>query len=328
MRTLLFSIALTFFLLGCSDTGRDIKLPEMNSYDDEQNVVLEKFEWLGFPPSIVRTERISEDLAVIFGYGGNVLVSVGDDGVLIVDSQFPEVYEAIMDEIKKLGGNSVDYIINTHFHFDHAEGNRAFGMQGAKIIAHQNSVDFFERGAEIDMVAISWPQQSYEKEARPTMTYSDQMTLHFNGHTIEIRNYGPAHTTGDSFIFFKESNVLHMGDVANLTGLPYIDAGNGGTVDGMIYSIKKALTMIDENTIVVPGHGAISGREDLEIYLAKIELVRNRVFNMIEEGMSLQEILREDPGAEVFPSSPFDAGFGIPASHTFVDRAYVSMKKN
>ena len=184
------------------------------------------------------------------------------------------------------------------------------------------------RGADIDMVAISWPQQSYEEEARPTLTYSDQMTLHFNGHTIEIRNYGPAHTTGDSFIFFKESNVLHMGDVANLTGLPYIDAGNGGTVDGMIYSIKKALTMIDENTIVVLGHGEISGREDLEIYLAKIELVRNRVFNMIEEGMSLKEILREDPGAEVFPSSPFDAGFGIPASHTFVDRAYVSMKKN
>ena len=155
MRTLIVSIAFALFLLGCSDTGPVLKLPAMNSYDDEQNFVLEKFEWLGFPSSIVRTERISEDLAVIFGYGGNVLVSVGDDGVLIVDSQFPEVYEAIMAEIKKLGGSSVDYIINTHFHFDHAEGNRAFGMQGAKIIAHQNSVDFFERGAEIDMVAIS-----------------------------------------------------------------------------------------------------------------------------------------------------------------------------
>ena len=89
----------SFLLLGCSDTGPVSKLPEMNSYDDEQNIILEKFEWLGFPPSIVRTEKISEDLAVIFGYGGNVLVSVGDDGVLIVDSQFPEVYEAIMAEI-------------------------------------------------------------------------------------------------------------------------------------------------------------------------------------------------------------------------------------
>ena len=131
MRVLIFAIALTFFLLGCSDTGRDIKLPEMNSYDDEQNVVLEKFEWVGFPPSIVRTERISEDLAVIFGYGGNVLVSVGDDGVLIVDSQFPEVYEAIMGEIQKLGGNSVDYIINTHFHFDHVHSSDRFGFPDA-----------------------------------------------------------------------------------------------------------------------------------------------------------------------------------------------------
>ena len=226
--------------------------------------------------------------------------------------------EDLRDDMLAVGVKGVDAALQR---FPNADRQRL------RQLLMQAGKEIFERGADIDMVAISWPQQVYEKEARQTMTYSDQMTLNFNGHTIEIRNYGPAHTTGDSFIFFRESNVLHMGDVANLTGLPYIDAGNGGTVDGMIYSIKKALQMTDENTVVVPGHGEISGREDLEIYLAKIELVRNRVFNMIEEGMNLQDILQADPASEVFPSSPFDAGFGIPASHTFVDRAYASMTK-
>ena len=327
MKNVSFLMILAIFAVGCSENAAVNNLPAMNDYSEEQNAVLERFEWLGFDPSILRTERITEDLAVVFGYGGNVLVSVGEDGVLIVDSQFPEVHGALLSEISKLGGDSVDYVISTHFHFDHAEGNRAFGPLGADIIAHKNSMAYFEEGANIDMVSLVWPQQPYEKEALPKLTYSEEMALNFNGHTIEIRNYGPAHTSGDSFIYFRESNVIHMGDVANLTGLPFIDAGNGGSVDGMIYSVKKVLSVIDENTVVVPGHGEISRKEDLEVYVAKMELVRNRVASMIEEGLSHEEVLELDPGAEIFPSSAFDSGFGIPPSQVFVDRAYVSMKK-
>ena len=141
-------------------------------------------------------------------------------------------------------------------------------------------------------------------------------------------NFGPAHTSGDSFIYFKESNVVHMGDVANLTGLPFIDAGNGGTLEGMVYSIRRVLDMIDEDTIVVPGHGEVSKKEDLEIYVSKLELARDRISVMINNGMTLDEVVEADPASDLFPSSPFDASTGMPASKLFANRSYVSMTKN
>jgi len=327
MKRFILAVTLIIFLSSC-DTDTNLgSIPELNAYSDDQNYTLEKFQWLGFDPSLLRTEKLKDGLAVIFGYGGNILVSVGEDGVLIIDSQFPEVYNTILSEIKKMGGSSVDYVINTHFHFDHAEGNRAFGPMGADIIAHENSMDYFRQGANINMVGIAWPQQPYEELAIPRITYSDVMTLNLNGHTIEVMHFGPAHTTGDSFIYFKESNVIHMGDVANLTGLPFIDAGNGGTVDGMIYSIRKVMEIINEETIVVPGHGEVSTIQDLEAYVSKMETARDRIAKLIDQGMTLEEVVSADPASDLFPSSPFDGATGISASKVFADRAYVSMKK-
>ena len=118
-----------------------------------------------------------------------------------------------------------------------------------------------------------------------------------------------------------------MGDVANLTGLPFIDAGNGGTLPGMIYSIRKVMELINEDTIVVPGHGEISKKSDLEDYVSKMEVAEQRISAMIQKGMSLEEVMEENPAADLFPSSPFDAGTGIAASKLFVNRSYVSMTK-
>ena len=323
---LLLLVCVCFLLVSCTNEGKG-GLPEMNAYSDDQNYVLERFQWLGFDPSILYTQNLKDGLSVIFGYGGNILVSVGDDGVLIVDSQFPEVFDTILSEIRTLGGNSVDYVINTHFHFDHAEGNRAFGPMGADIIAHENSIDYFKNGTDINMVGVVWPQQPYETLAIPSTTYKDEMSLNLNGHTINIMHFGPAHTTGDSFIYFEESNVIHMGDVANLTGLPFIDAGNGGTLEGMISSIRKVMDIIDDQTIVVPGHGEVSTKADIESYVSKLETVRDRLLKLVEKEMTLEEVLELDPASDLFPSSPFDAGTGMPASKMFVDRAYTSMTK-
>lgn len=320
-------ILVSLLALSCSDKVNESSLPEMNAYDDRQNYVLERFQWLGFDPSIISTQELKDGLGVIFGYGGNILVSVGEDGVLIVDSQFPEVYDTILREINKMGGSSVDYIINTHFHFDHAEGNRAFGPLGADIIAHENSLDYFKYGTDINMVGVMWPQQPYEISATPRVTYDDEMSMHLNGHTIKIMHFGPAHTSGDSFIYFEESNVIHLGDVANLTGLPYIDAGNGGTLEGMIYSIREVMKIINEDTLVVPGHGEVSDINDLEEYVSKMELARDRLLALKEQGLSLEEVLELDPASDIFPSSPFDEGTGYKASILFADRAYTSMIK-
>ena len=116
----------------------------------------------------------------------------------------------------------------------------------------KNSIDYFRNGTDINMVGVVWPQQPYELLATPRVTYKDEMSMHLNGHTIKIMHYGPAHTSGDSFIYFEESNVIHLGDVANLTGLPFIDAGNGGTLEGMIFSIREVMKIINEDTLIVP----------------------------------------------------------------------------
>jgi len=330
MKKIILMLIASVAIASCSsdNSSASADLPKLHNYSEDQNYTLEKFQWLGFDPSIISTVTLKDGLAVIFGYGGNILVSVGEDGVLIVDSQFPEVYESILSEINALGGDSVDYVINTHFHFDHAEGNRAFGPLGADIIAHENSMEYFLNGTNINLVGLEWPQQPYEPLAVPRFTFSDSMFLNLNGHTIEVLNFGPAHTSGDSFIYFKESNVVHMGDVANLTGLPFIDAGNGGTLEGMVYSIRRVLDMIDEDTIVVPGHGEVSKKEDLEIYVSKLELARDRISVMINNGMTLDEVVEADPASDLFPSSPFDASTGMPASKLFANRSYVSMTKN
>ena len=182
MKKNLLLACLCFLIAACSNEDKNV-LPEMNAYSEDQNYVLERFQWLGFDPSLLYTQELKDGLSVIFGYGGNILVSVGEDGVLIVDSQFPEVFDTILSEIKELGGDSVDYVINTHFHFDHAEGNRAFGPLGADIIAHENSLEYFKNGANINMVGVMWPQQPYEPLAIPSgmgrskMHYAYGMTV-------------------------------------------------------------------------------------------------------------------------------------------------------
>ena len=135
MKRIISIMSFIIFLTSCDIDSNLGPVPELNAYTDEQNFTLEKFQWLGFDPSLLKTESLKDSLNVIFGYGGNILVSVGEDGVLIIDSQFPEVYDTILKEIEKMGGSSVDYVINTHFHFDHAEGNRAFGPLGADILS-------------------------------------------------------------------------------------------------------------------------------------------------------------------------------------------------
>ena len=325
MHKLISLLILILISTSCSKEDTGPLLPDMNAYSDEQNYVLERFQWIGFDPSIIRSEKLKDGLGVIFGYGGNILVSVGDDGVLIIDSQFPEVFDTILSEINKLGGNSVDYVINTHFHFDHAEGNRAFGPLGADIIAHANTIDYFRNGTDINLVGIVWPQQPYEILATPRFTYEDEMFLHLNGQSIKIMHFGPAHTSGDSFIYFEDSNVIHLGDVANLTGLPFIDAGTGGTLEGMIFSIREVMKVINEDTIIVPGHGEVSNINDLEEYVSKMEIVRDRLLIFKDQGLTLEEVVELDPAADIFPSSPFDEGTGTKASILFVDRAYTSM---
>ena len=291
------------------------------NYKEGQKAVTDVFGWDMKNPSIT-TERISDNLHVLFGNGGNILVSIGENGVLLVDDQMPEAKNVILRAIRKLGGRSVDYVINTHWHFDHAEGNNAFGPSGAQIIAQENSRYMMLNPQPINLSFIVYPQQPYPLEAVPEITYKNSMNLHLNGDRIELYHFGHAHTTGDSAVYLRDSNVLHMGDVFNMSGPPFIDADNGGSIDGIIQFCEEVLKVANDETIVVPGHGPISTTQDIQTYIDMLIVVRDRIRSQIDEGKNLEEIIASDPSKEwrdKFGEGPFIQGV--------VDRAYAGMIK-
>lgn len=265
-----------------------------------------------------RSEPVGDGLHVLFGYGGNIVVSIGDQGVLMVDSQFSQMLPAIKDTISELGGGGIDFTINTHWHFDHADGNPTLGRDGSWIVSQINSRRMMSGKHAIDLVTVAYEQPPYPDEAMPVITYTDHMQFHFNGETVDLFHFGPAHTTGDTAVYFRDSNVVHMGDVFN-AGYPFIDAGNGGDIDGMIRFCKEVRSQLDDNSIVVPGHGPVLGYAELENYIDMLETVRDRISGMIHDGKSLEEVIAAAPTAE------FDEKYGDPGR--LIDRAYMSLSR-
>jgi len=265
----------------------------------------------------IRAERLGDGLHALFGVGGAIIVSIGEQGVLVVDDQFPEMAPKYKEKIRELGGGDIDFVINTHWHFDHADGNKALGPEGTWIVAHENSRRMMMRDNVINLVTSRRDQPAYPEAALPVITYADGMMFHFNGEPIELLHFGPAHTTGDTAVIFRGHNVVHMGDVFNNAGYPFIDADNGGSLNGVIEFSSRVLERIDERTIVVPGHGPIATYADLEAYVEMLTAVRDRIAELIESGASLEQVVAARP------TEPFDARYGNPAS--FVDRAYASL---
>ena len=211
---------------------------------------------LGSPDETeIRIQKITENLYLFFGLGGNIAVSIGDDGVLIVDDQIPSLIPKIKDAIKEIGGGDLVYTINTHWHFDHAEGNLALDPKITKIISQSNAREYMAKGGLIDMVANRINQEPYPDYALPVITYENGMTLYFNNEEIEIVHFGPAHTSGDSAVIFHNQNAVHYGDVFVTEGYPFIDVSSGGSIDGIINFLSKSLTKLKPGAIILPGHG-------------------------------------------------------------------------
>lgn len=280
--------------------------------------LLASFGW-DFDSIEIRTEKVTDNFYVLFGGGGNIGVSVGGQGVLIVDDQFPELIPKIGDAIRKIGGGSVDFAVNTHWHFDHAEGNLALGPGGTWLVSQANSREKMLGDHVINMVASKYLQKAYPKSALPVITYDDTMQFHFNDEQVDLMHFGPAHTTGDTAVIFRGSNVVHLGDVFN-RGYPFIDADNGGDLAGMIAFCQAVLDTIDENTVVVPGHGEISDYEGLKSYIQMLSTVHDRIAKMVKRGKSLEEV------AAAGVTEGFDATYGDPAG--FIDRAYASISRD
>ena len=265
----------------------------------------------------ITTEKIAPNLWVIFGVGGNIVASIGDNGVLIVDDQIPELIPKIGKTIEGLGGKGIDFVVNTHFHFDHADGNLTLGPQGAVIVSHSSAREMMQEERLIDMVQLAYLQQPYPEPALPVMTFDDAMQIHFNGEQIDLLHAGPAHTNGDTAVLFRGSNVVHMGDVFNRRGYPFVDAGNGGTLDGLIRFCEDILQQIGPDTVVVPGHGPVGTHADFVAYVDMLRTIHERLSAAIADGKSFQEITEAKITAE------WDEQWGNPAS--LLDRAYWSL---
>ena len=288
--------------------------------------LLERFGW-DFETAEVATEQVGDGLYALFGLGGNVAVSIGTDGVLIVDDQFPEMVPKMRAAIEALGGatgagSEIDYVINTHWHFDHAQGNLALGPAGTRILAHANARHDMARGGLINLVIARYRQEPYPEEALPTITYTGGMRLHFNGGQIDLIHAGPAHTTGDTAVIFRKQNAVHFGDVFVTTGYPFVDVDSGGDIDGMIEFCRTVLGELAEDAVVIPGHGQLADRAAVEAYVGMLETVRSRVAGLIDQGKTREEVIAARVTAE------FDETYGPEsASLGFVDRVYTSLTR-
>ena len=307
----LVPLALVALLISAPVTAHDaLSLAEL----------IKAFGW-DFESAEITTEKVGDHLYVLFGIGGNIAVSVGPQGVLIVDDQFPELMPRIKAAIEELGGGGdVDFAINTHWHFDHAESNATLGAEGTWLVSQLNSREMMLDQHVIDLVALAYQQEAYPPEALPVITFDEQMQFFFNDERIDLVHFGPAHTTGDTAVIFRSHNAVHMGDVYNNSGYPFIDAGNGGSLDGIIDFCTAVLAELDEDTVVIPGHGPVATYADMQAYVAMLETIRARIVALIDRGASLSDVIAAKPTAE------WDEAKGNP--ERLLDRAYRSLTRD
>lgn len=267
----------------------------------------------------ITSQRVADGLHVLLGVGGNIAASIGTQGVLIVDDQFPGMVPKIQAEIRSLGGGEIDFAINTHWHFDHADGNKTLGPAGTWIVSQRNSRDKMTQDNRINLVNQVREQPAYPVEALPVASYDDRMSFHFNGERIDLLHFGPAHTTGDTAVIFRSRNAVHMGDVFNNAGYPFVDADNGGSLTGIIEFCAAVLEEINADTVVIPGHGPVTDYADMVDYVAMLRTIRDRIQALIAGGATLEQVVAAQPTRD------WDEEQGDPAN--FLNRAYTSLTR-
>lgn len=235
----------------------------------------------------IRTEVAAPGVAVLFGAGGNIAVSHGPDGTIVIDDQFAPLTPRIMAAIEALGAPPARYLINTHWHGDHTGGNENFGRAGTVIMAHDHVRDRMateqRRGTR-----VTPPSPAI---ALPVITWHDGIQLHMNG-GIRTMHMPHAHTDGDSIVWFRAANVVHMGDLYfNRVSLPFIDLSSGGNARGVLAAAERVLAMADDNTVIIPGHGPLARKADLQGYRDMLAEVIGAVERARAEGKTLEEVL-------------------------------------
>ena len=241
----------------------------------------------------VTSTEVTKNIHMLVGQGGNVGVFIGKDGTFVIDDQFAQLSEKIMAEIKKIGGDAPKFLLNTHFHGDHSGGNENFGKKGAMIVSHINVRKRLIDGSAIKEFGMLAPPAP--SEALPIMTFDSQMHFHINGDDIAAVHAPNAHTDGDSFIHFKNANVIHAGDIFFNGFYPFIDSSHGGSVKGMISAANAILALSNDETKIIPGHGPLANKSDLEAYKNMLETAEASLSPLKSQGLTKEQVTAKKP---------------------------------
>jgi glyoxylase-like metal-dependent hydrolase (beta-lactamase superfamily II) len=275
-----------------------------------KNTFLSLLLLLGLSPALaqrnfddveIRTEKVAENIYVLFGAGGNIGLAVGAEDAYLVDDQYAPLSEKIRAAVRQVTDKPITYLVNTHWHGDHTGGNENFGKAGTILIAHEAVRSRMGTPSERN----GQTRPASPGEALPEITFSDELTLHLGGgqrmHVMHVNN---SHTDGDSYVYFPEANVIHMGDNFANGGYPFIDLNSGGEVEGFIRNLNMALFIVDEETKIIPGHGPVTNRATLKAYRDMLETLRDRVKAARASGKTLEQAVAMGLSKE------WDAGFG------------------
>ncbi len=250
----------------------------------------------------IETVPVADGVYMLVGAGGNIGLSVGEDGAFVIDDQYAPLSEKILAAIAALTDADVEFLVNTHYHGDHTGGNEAFGAAGALIIAHDNVRARMSTAQFREIFDQSLPARP--AGALPVVTFSDEMTFHWNGDTIRALHVAPAHTDGDTILHFQNANVIHMGDTFFNGFYPFIDVGSGGDINGIIAGGYRALAIANEDTAIIPGHGPLSDAAGLAAWLEMLKVTRVSMQSLIDRGLS------EDEAVAARPTAEFDGQYG------------------
>jgi glyoxylase-like metal-dependent hydrolase (beta-lactamase superfamily II) len=265
-----------------------------------------------FEKVTIETIPLTENTYMLVGAGGNIGVSVGKDGILIIDNQFAPLSEKIIRALKKLSDKPIKYVVNTHHHGDHTGGNENFGNLGATIMAHENVKTRLE--GKKPEIAI------------PVITYNDKLSIQMNGENVLVIHIDNAHTDGDSLLYFPESNVLHTGDTYFNGRYPYIDLKSGGSIDGYINAVKTGLQFVDSETKIIPGHGKLSNEVEYKTFLNMLETLKTNVLKEIEDGKTEEEVATDISITKTYDD--LDYGCCFISSEKIRKTIYKSLKKS
>ena len=274
-----------------------------------------------FDKVAIKTINLGNQIYVLQGEGGNITVALGEDGALVIDSQFAPLYSKIKAAIAAITSKPVRYLVITHFHRDHTGGAEAFGRDGATIVAHESVKVRMAEGTRNGLTGNIVPPAP--EIALPKVTYKDAMMLSLQGRAAELHHSAAVHTDGDTYVYFPDADVLATGDIVFLGRYPNIDFAYGGSIDGMIRGVDELINFAKETTTIIPGHGPVGTRANMREYREMLVVARERIAKLKAAGKSEDEIVAAKPNAD------YDGRFGLDerSNGNFIRVVYRSLPK-